>query len=60
MEITKEQVFAAMKEHGTPQKAAVALDIKYAQMQKYLRKYGITAEMIAKARQPWYKRIFQK
>ena len=60
IEITKEQVLDALQTHKTVQKAAKALGVSYPQMQKYLRKYKITADMIVKAKQPWYKRFFHK
>lgn len=38
---TREQVLDALATHKSVQKAANSLGLKYPEMQKYLRKYGI-------------------
>ena len=49
---TKEQVLDALRENKSVQKAANALGIKYPEMQKYLRKYGICAGHIMEINHP--------
>lgn len=51
-QLTKEQVLDALRENKSVQKAANALGIKYPEMQKYLRKYGICAGHIMKSNHP--------
>ena len=49
---TREQVLDALATHKSVQKAADSLGLKYPEMQKYLRKYGICVGHVMKIKHP--------
>ena len=56
---TKVMVLDALQTHKTVQKAATALGIKYPEMQKYMRQYGIVANHNAKEKENDFKTVIQ-